>query len=805
MENRKILFKSQSRVLSPHNHIKINRERQRVTRALNREKHFQSNRNIGISPSTVKTVTAPKPNCSSLTDTNDNRENQPPGPENESSISKMPRGQEDYLQRFMKWRTASKQQVAHKQQQRNTEAPSQQTPTKKDKQKRQSVYVVVDSKPAPPTSMKKQLANIRTPFGFAAETKTFSTIPPVSATSRAIVLKPETKWMQKENKPIIENTKVTTIQKSKPSGTIELAKTAVSSVNSTSRPISLRAQPFNVPKVGNSAIGSLQGGGAVGKFKAVAVGVKNDISSQLKTRMKAKNTVPVNGRKKDCMNINKDMMKATLLLQPPSTPLDFAHNNNLFQAQATSTQCKSNNSSANLFEAYNLSPVQVGEKSCAKRQLLPSKSSNVQEKRKCNFVRCSEANELIVSPSKPEIDEMTVMPVTPQRDPEVQPNYLSPFVSVSRGKVNTRAEAEKRNSIYLQRQDQEKPEASVLVRRTQESVLYFRLQLDNEIRRLHSLCDEWHLYSNQNKTQLHETGGMDMIDVAIGQTKLLTSKKLMQFKDLIDRCEAGATGIGMRPNDGESTKVVLVEDLEGWWDLIRLQSDNLNKRFDNLIRWKANNWLDPDTVVLQSNPNVHVKNKKKATAKASSHLKDFLRKAYANKRNNEASECLKEMNLTLERRSLNRTFVVRDHKSSSPARTLLRVPRCMSKQPSNIRNLLLKSAILGAAEEISENQQMPPKNRISILKTPGSKKRETPVRNVAFSAKKNVRRFQFTFEEGHRREDDDATAGIDKLEDCEEDVSPKKRLSHSDEQEGSSRIYYLRNRKIVLRPSTEFM
>ncbi|XP_033252011.1 guanylate kinase-associated protein mars-like [Drosophila miranda] len=121
----------------------------------------------------------------------------------------------------------------------------------------------------------------------------------------------------------------------------------------------------------------------------------------------------------------------------------------------------------------------------------------------------------------------------PRRISDEKPNYLSPYVSVSRGKVNSRCDREKRNSMYLP--GEEYPVAN---RRALESVLYFRIQLENEIRRLRDICSEWEAYSRENEAHLVETGGIDMINVAIGQTNLLSTKKLMQFSGLIDRCGA---------------------------------------------------------------------------------------------------------------------------------------------------------------------------------------------------------------------------------------------------------------------------
>lgn len=291
----------------------------------------------------------------------------------------------------------------------------------------------------------------------------------------------------------------------------------------------------------------------------------------------------------------------------------------------------------------------------------------------------------------------------------------------------------------------------------------------------------------------------------------------MQFSSLIDRCEAGATGIGLRPNDGsEATKPVLSEDLEGWWDMMRLQSDNVDKRFDNLARWKTNNWQDPDAVAKpKKKTKVTAKAKVKPAAKASSNLMSFLRKAKAEKVKNQTEEGQLEENTTPKRQ---RVIVVRDRKSFSPARTVLRMSIGSGGRPSIAGNGLLKSAIMGAAEQKSRQQTPPPATpqRMSILKTPGTKKRDPGTRGVMFSAKKNVRRFEFEVEEGNISGGDDTVLGIDKLEDCEEDMSLEKSSSFQNNQtiqavngtpENSNllRTCQLRNRKVKIRPSYEFM
>ncbi|KAL7732034.1 hypothetical protein ACLKA6_015797 [Drosophila palustris] len=627
------------------------------------------------------------------------------------------------------------------------------------------------------------------------------------------------------------------------------------------RPKNLMTQLFDKPANAAKIVKPIRAGGAPGKFKSAAPqkSSKNLGMSDNSRIIKLKKTAPANSKQKlvgKVPNLKKELLQIATEDPLPDTPIDVASIENPFQAQATSTQCKSNNCSQDLLEAYrnitSLSPVTNTENlkdivSSVKRQLIPAETETTNnQKHKFNFVRYSEGFAMLDSPAAAAAaeEEVTVIPAAaeaaddktmqpstpPQSSNGSKPNYLSPFVSVSRGKVNSQTERKKRDSMYLLDLDEKEPEMPVAVRRTLDAVQYFRLQLDNEIKRLHELCDEWNLYCAKHEAMLIETGGKDMIDAAIGQTKLLTSKKLMQFGSLIDRCESGATGVGLRPNDGsEETKPVLAEDLQGWWDMINLQSDNVDKRFANLGRWRANNWQDPDAIEKpMPKPKVKAASKAKAkpkpTAKASSNLKSFLRKAKAEQRKNQEEEALE--NLQLNNTPTRRIIVVRDRKSFSPARTVLRLSVGSGNRPSiGHGNGLLKSALMGAAEQKSRQQQTPPSSsysaetprRMSILKTPGTKKREPGTRGVMFSAKKSVRRFQFAVEEGNISGDEDAVPGIDKLEDCEEDMESMERNSSHNSPTAAQelnetektpdnmlRTCRLRSRKVRIRPSSEF-
>ncbi|KAH8319671.1 hypothetical protein KR074_003494 [Drosophila pseudoananassae] len=610
----------------------------------------------------------------------------------------------------------------------------------------------------------------------------------------------------------------------------------------------VRNQPFENPAVNRVAearraiITKPQpirggGGGAASKFKA-SVATKSaavNKSTRMKAGVEKKSYLNLQKKARLMPDLKSELIEAATIELPPNTPLEDHQAENPFLAQNTSTQCRSQNGNASLEAAFGdlaslspLAPAKGDEGSSAKRQLLPTEEA-VQKplpaaKKKFDFTRYSVANSpledsLILDPL-PQIGDSvdsTLVPAMEKTPPrrDSLPNYLSPYVSVSRGKVNSRSEREKRNSMYLPDED-----APVEVRRAIESVLYFRLQLETEIKRLHSLCSEWEAYSRENETRLMETGGLDMINVTIGQTRLLTSKKMMQFSGLIDRCEQGATGKNKKPNDGsEDTKPVQPEDLEGWWDMLRLQSENVDKRFDNLNRWKANDWVDPDAVVEEAKmakqepktkPKLTRNMKIKSKAKPSSSLQQFLRKAHADMKKTKVEEVQGSSDAppTPKRRS-SRVFVVRDRKSFSPARTVIRMSTGEGR-PSIAPNALLKTALIAAAEQNVANKT-PPRPRASILKTPGTLKRQN--RGVIFSAKKKVRRFEFTYDEGNISD-----GGVDKLEDCEEDMSLEERRSLEKRNESSQdsnasvgengrtpRSYTLRNRRVHLRPSSEFM
>lgn len=89
----------------------------------------------------------------------------------------------------------------------------------------------------------------------------------------------------------------------------------------------------------------------------------------------------------------------------------------------------------------------------------------------------------------------------------------------------------------------------------------FRTVLDNAVRRLESICQEWlHIQSSVNDLPPEAS---ELISAAVGQTQLLLRSKFNQFRDLINKCEKSLAG--------ETEKPVTCSDLEGFWDMVFIQ------------------------------------------------------------------------------------------------------------------------------------------------------------------------------------------------------------------------------------------
>ncbi|XP_045767086.1 disks large-associated protein 5-like isoform X1 [Maniola jurtina] len=159
------------------------------------------------------------------------------------------------------------------------------------------------------------------------------------------------------------------------------------------------------------------------------------------------------------------------------------------------------------------------------------------------------------------------VPMTPEVTEEVE--QISPRVCLSRGKDNTRKEMKKKIDEGLLDEDNV----------CDMSVEYFQRQLDSEIKRMTEMCEVWDKILEQNMTLPDEI--QEAVLSAVGQARLLMSQKLQQFASLLRRCE--------KPEPGQA--LVTRADLQGFWDMVFLQVENVDIRFNKLEQSRARGWV----------------------------------------------------------------------------------------------------------------------------------------------------------------------------------------------------------------------
>ncbi|XP_044761494.1 disks large-associated protein 5 isoform X2 [Coccinella septempunctata] len=261
---------------------------------------------------------------------------------------------------------------------------------------------------------------------------------------------------------------------------------------------------------------------------------------------------------------------------------------------------------------------------------------------------------------------------TPSKGPE-EICYISPFVTVSRGKVAARREFEKRKSLN----------GSVLntsmsgtsdPRSPKAAAVYFTRQLENEIKRIQNLCEKWQNYKDEADLSEDACG---LIDMTIGQSNLLITKKFNQFRGLIEKCQT---------ND-ELDMRIKCEDLHGFWDMMYKQVSDLDKRFQNLEDMKMNNWLEKEPKI--KTPKIAAKEKKKSgpkkVLKASSTLKETILAARKNRMKTLKSDSDVEILIaskknTPSRRSKNKE----QNEISTPARGILKSSSVKSEKRKTV-------------------------------------------------------------------------------------------------------------------------
>ncbi|XP_036364139.1 neurofilament heavy polypeptide isoform X11 [Octopus sinensis] len=133
----------------------------------------------------------------------------------------------------------------------------------------------------------------------------------------------------------------------------------------------------------------------------------------------------------------------------------------------------------------------------------------------------------------------------------------------------------------------------------EHNVPYFRNLVVSQTEILNNLSDVWEVVV---PTLSEEVEGD--VRTVIGQAKLLISQRFHQFIGLVDNCEF---------NTGEKTTTC--EDLQGFWDMVDFQVEDVKKKFADLQKLKDNNWQAEDVPSIK--PVKKIKKAKPVTSKIS--------------------------------------------------------------------------------------------------------------------------------------------------------------------------------------------
>ena len=168
--------------------------------------------------------------------------------------------------------------------------------------------------------------------------------------------------------------------------------------------------------------------------------------------------------------------------------------------------------------------------------------------------------------------------------------------------------AEESPSVEIQKEDEEIKE-----RKVEE----FRNLLKSETERLGKLCEKWEDLSKSEEALAEDVAGE--VRSVLGLARLVMAERFCQFAGLIDNCQ-------FRKGEKETN----VEDLRGFWEMISLQVEDVDKKFVSLEEMKENHWERPQQQLNVEKPSrpklksVSSSSKTKPASQASSGLKALI-------------------------------------------------------------------------------------------------------------------------------------------------------------------------------------
>jgi len=116
---------------------------------------------------------------------------------------------------------------------------------------------------------------------------------------------------------------------------------------------------------------------------------------------------------------------------------------------------------------------------------------------------------------------------------------------------------------------------------THATVGEFRAAVQAEAERLGGHCSTWRKVCDGGGAIPEDALGD--IHVAIGQAELLKKERFTQFIGLIDNCE-------FKKGEKETT----IQDLQGFWDIVYFQIDDIAGKFKGLEERRARDWQEAD-------------------------------------------------------------------------------------------------------------------------------------------------------------------------------------------------------------------
>lgn len=199
--------------------------------------------------------------------------------------------------------------------------------------------------------------------------------------------------------------------------------------------------------------------------------------------------------------------------------------------------------------------------------------------------------------------------VQPASKPLPEGNLATLLLNKQEGK--RRSSGGSRRSSLNSFREEDQPPSDV-----KEKVVFYYNLVDKELKRLQELCD---LYKDDAEDETIDENSKGLIIAAQGQTNILINKKLSKFKELVGHYERSW-----------ADQKVRTDDLDGFWLMVSLDLENLDRRFEELRLLKDNNWKEiveqPKVKKIAGGGGIKKRDKKPMKTKASG-LADLIKKA----------------------------------------------------------------------------------------------------------------------------------------------------------------------------------